>query len=102
MTNEFGEFDRLLGVQSRDQGSCASMPFHHWKHNVMTAAKASHDEAQPFNDKLQRWFAAGEPIWLAAAGLKHLVKGKRIHDRAEREHKALRGLIRTAIEENEK
>lgn len=87
--------------ESRDRGSNRSMLFIHWRERVMSAAKVSHEEALQFADKLSLWFRSGEEIWSAAPTLRAFVDGKKIADRAEREHASLRNLVKQAVKGSE-
>lgn len=49
-------------------------PRHGWMEEVLTQAQATVEQAQPFRDKLNRWYNAGEPAWMAAESLRFCVK----------------------------
>jgi hypothetical protein len=83
--------------ETRDRGSNRSMIFIHWRECVMSAAKASHEETEPFADKLQLWFRSGEEIWSAAPTLRAFIDGKKKADRADRSSASLRNLVKQAI-----
>lgn len=53
-------------------------------------AGASNDDAEINNARLRTWYDAGEPVWMAADGLKQLVRGRTLADRDGSEMRALR------------
>ena len=44
---------------------------------IVNEASVSVDEAESFKDKAMKGFDAGEPIWMGALTLKHLVEANR-------------------------
>lgn len=80
-------------------GKKGTMPFFMWKHDVYLMAKVPYlgddDELMKFaNTYLHTWYHAGEPVWMAAQSLKHVVTVAKRELRAEREAKYLRKLPR--------
>jgi hypothetical protein len=65
-----------------NQGTCDTMPWLLWSDAVLTDSGASYEASKPHRARLQRWFNAGEPVWMAADGLKQLVAWT---ERAKRE-----------------
>jgi len=57
--------------------TCATVPFIHWLHNVMVAAKVSWDELVAVDGirRMHIWFDAGETIEGAAEMLRVFVDG---------------------------
>lgn len=70
-----------------------SSPFHIWLDNVIGLAGASRADAEPHLSRLSLWFNAGEPAWMAADGLKQLVRGARLVARDDGDRRALRRMI---------
>lgn len=74
------------------------MPRHIWMHEVTLAAKCSAEDFKLYDEKLvrerlNRWYDAGEPVWMAAKSLAHMIKRGAIETRADREAAALRARI---------
>lgn len=49
-----------------------TMPWHIWHHEVLCAAGISAKDAELHRERLQRWYQAGEPVWMAADGLRQV------------------------------
>lgn len=60
-----------------------TMTWNGWLHEVLSTAKVSVDELEPFRDKVLRWFQAGEPVWMAADTLRMAVKERKNQIRIE-------------------
>ncbi len=58
-----------------------TMPWHLWLDAVLGEAGTSVEDAAPHRVRLRRSFQAGEPVWMAAEGLRFCV------DRMRREAK---------------
>ncbi len=71
--------------QTRDTGTCETMPKHQWLHNVTVAAGVPAVVAEEHAAKLTLWFNSGEPVWLAADGLRLINKYSVIEERADKE-----------------
>jgi hypothetical protein len=87
--------DSMLKPHERDPGTRETVPFHIWKHNVLLAASRrgvpqEYIERPEVRARIQRAWAAGEPIWMAVDALTVFAKGAAIHERAERDGSPLR------------
>lgn len=84
---------------TRHTGTSNSMPFHQWKAAVLEAAHVSEEDAHKYatRERIQRWFRAGEPVWMAADALKAFVANGQRHERADDEVNYLRASIRVAL-----
>lgn len=71
-----------------------------WMHEVISLAKVSVEDANPFRDKLNLWYSSGESIEMAADTLRWLVPESKRQMRIEQMSKA-DGLasIRKALED---
>lgn len=58
-----------------------TMPRQIWMHEVLSGAGVTVEAAEPFRDKLNRWYTAGEGVDMAAHDLRWLVAE---HARQER------------------
>lgn len=54
-----------------------STPLHIWWHNVLDLAGVTHAQSIPHREQVNRWYQAGEPAWMAADGLRLLVRKRR-------------------------
>lgn len=83
-----------------NQATCETCPLHIWKHDVHTTAAAlvgrPVELTDELNAKVVRWYHAGEPVWMAADGLAHLVRERVKIERVEREDRALKALFAKA------
>jgi hypothetical protein len=77
-----------------NNGTCETTPIHIWMHEVLSAAKASHEESKPHRARLQLWYRSGEPVWMAADGLRQLVSGAQSAKREVGGVDELRAVIR--------
>lgn len=62
----------------KNEATNETAPFHIWKHEVQMAAialGAASESVMACCAKLQTWYQAGEPVWMAADGLKQLAQG---------------------------
>jgi hypothetical protein len=76
-------------------------PWHIWFDNVCTAAIAAGTDGaivQELKPTALKWYQAGEPVWMAADGLRFVAKRRVIEARAERETNGLRARIRARCE----
>lgn len=68
-----------------------TMPRHIWMHEVITLASVSVEEAQPYREKLNRWYNAGESVSMSSHDLSFCVReGKRqvrLEEQAEKDSK---------------
>lgn len=69
----------------------ATTPFVFWRHHVLVAAGVSHEQAEPQRERLALWYRSGEPVSMAADGLKQFVRG------AERAAREDRTTVRAAL-----
>ena len=63
-----------------------TMPSHIWLHEVETAAIARGARAETLREMrpmLLRWYAAGEPVWMAVDGIVPAAKRRVLEERAE-------------------
>jgi hypothetical protein len=81
------------------EGTKETTPFHIWKDAVLTAAAATNAEAEPYRERILRWYQAGEPAWMAGDSLKAFVRGAR---KAANEPDDLRALRRVLLRTAEK
>jgi len=44
-------------------------PWHIWLEAVLLTAKVSVEDLEPFRVQVNRWYQAGEPVWMAADSL---------------------------------
>lgn len=70
---------------ARNEGTRDTMPMHIYMHEVLIAAGVSQDEAAPHRARVQMWARMGEPVWMAADGLRFLVRQSALNARAERD-----------------
>lgn len=59
----------------------STVPRHIWMHEVVTGAGCTVEEAEPFRERLNRWYSAGEPIGQAAHDLKFMVRQSKVEMR---------------------
>ena len=79
-----------------DAGTKETMPWVLWWHAVTTEAIRQGGDAEivrSLHARAALWFQAGEPVWLAASGIRQLAVG---HVRAAREDSE-RAVIRAAL-----
>jgi hypothetical protein len=90
-----------MHTTAKDPGTKETVPWGIWSHEVEIAALALGADAAAIRavkagegrSRLQRWYQAGEPIWMAADGLKQLAAGM---SRAKRESDDGLSFIRAA------
>lgn len=71
-------------------------PFHIWSHEVELAAihaGADAEAVRAVRGKLRAWYNAGEPIWMAADGLKQLARGYVLATREDSDARVIRQAI---------
>lgn len=52
----------------------ATVPRHLWMHEVITGSGCTVEQAEPFRERLNRWYNAGERYDMAARDLKFMIK----------------------------
>lgn len=60
-------------------------PWHLWRYAVLAVSDATAADGRAHAEKLTRWYQAGEPVWMAADGLRQLVRGARLAKQADRD-----------------
>lgn len=85
--------DRVLAP--KDTGTNDTMPKHHWLHNVLAEAGVTAEQAKTEAERLTRWYNAGEPVWMAANGLREFFQDRAIHEREDRDWSGAKAAIRT-------
>jgi len=66
-------------VPTNDYRSAAtreSTPLHIWWSNVLDLAGVTHAQSLPHRERVNRWYQAGEPAWMAADGLRTLARAQ--------------------------
>ena len=58
----------------RSEATRESTPPHIWWSNVLDLAGVTHAQSLPHRERVNRWYQAGEPAWMAADGLRLLVR----------------------------
>jgi hypothetical protein len=76
-----------------------TMPRHIWMHSVITEVGCTVEQAMDTcgRERLNRWYNAGEPVWMAVSGLRQFVEGAK---RAARmvDETAQRAVLRSLME----
>lgn len=67
-----------------------------WMHEVITTAGVGVEDMERFcgRERVMRWFKAGEPVWMAADSLRHMVVTGKRYERADREVNYLNGKMK--------
>lgn len=78
--------------------TCETTPRHIWMHAVFELAGASMDDMETFctRARLNRWYRAGEPVWMAADSLAKFVADGKRHERIDREVNYLAGKMKVS------
>jgi hypothetical protein len=76
-------------------------PWHIWEHHVsmgvaalgldLEAARSTYEQNR---SRVQLWYSAGEPVWMAVDGMKQLIKGAIVARRSDGEVAALRAAVK--------
>ena len=76
----------------------ATTPRHIWMAQVFALAQVSMDDAEAHctRSRLNRWFNAGEPVWMAAESLRLMVTNGQREERVEREMNYLNGKMKVS------
>lgn len=73
----------------RRDATIETTPSHLWMSAVIEMARCEVKDSEPHRERLWAWFRAGEPVWMAADGLRQLLRGERIAAAEERERRVI-------------
>lgn len=83
-------------VIAENSNTRETTPRHIWMHSVFTVAQVSMVDVEAYcgRARLNRWYDAGEPVWMAADSLRSFVNDGKRHDRNDREVAFLAGKMK--------
>jgi len=74
-------------------------PWHIWHHHLRCAAHGVPSEVwDAQRERIARWYAAGEPVWMAADSLRQFARGARIAAMESADRDVIRSAWRSAVE----